>query len=493
MKKIGLALACLLPVLIAAAQAPVVKKAPLAVRASSLPASVDNTAQKYFPPLIDQKGGSCAQASAIGYMFTYEMNRLLDRDASASAAYRFSYQYTYNFVNDGEDNGSFGWDGLSIASANGIITEADWPSSSASSFRWASGYEKYFNGIRYKVKSFEMIDIDKWDDLAQVKQFLYDRGEEGRPGGIVVFSTKASNWKMDNNYTGPSTTDYHTILTALATEGGHALTIAGYDDLVEFTTPSGEVSKGAFIVVNTWGSYSHDNGRFYLPYWFFFNNAGSAYLSPYVTTVEPKYEEPKIVFKVGVECDSRNDLSFKLGVSDKASDTTPKQSMQVRIADYQGGDYPMQGSWWPSDIEFGFDFSAYASTVDAIEHPSYFLTVARNKRGSQAATVARLTAVSVYDYRSGSTPVVHTYDLPEPVDLSGGDNVFSLSTVPPAKTSYSPVEWLNKQSRQPVAAPLVVRTADGKFAKVRLSDYDRTAGTIRIKFVYNPNGGRNLQ
>ncbi len=89
--------------------APVVRKAPMRV-SSDLPVSVDNSLNKYFPPLIDQKGGSCAQASAIGYMFTYEINRLLDRDASATPANRFSYQYTYNLVNEGKDNGSFGWD-----------------------------------------------------------------------------------------------------------------------------------------------------------------------------------------------------------------------------------------------------------------------------------------------------------------------------------------------------------------------------------------------
>ena len=55
---------------------------PAVLRAQeSIPASVDNSKLKYFPPLINQIGGSCAQASYIGYMFTYEMNRLLDRDA----------------------------------------------------------------------------------------------------------------------------------------------------------------------------------------------------------------------------------------------------------------------------------------------------------------------------------------------------------------------------------------------------------------------------
>ena len=77
----------------AGAQVPIVQRSALRV-SSELPQSVDNSLSKYFPPLIDQKGGSCAQASAIGYMYTYEMNRLLDRDASAYPANRFSYQYT---------------------------------------------------------------------------------------------------------------------------------------------------------------------------------------------------------------------------------------------------------------------------------------------------------------------------------------------------------------------------------------------------------------
>ena len=76
-----------------------------------LPPFVDNSANKYFPPIIDQSGGSCAQASSIGYVFTYEMNRYLDRDASASPANRFSYQFIWNLVNDGVDQGGFAEDG----------------------------------------------------------------------------------------------------------------------------------------------------------------------------------------------------------------------------------------------------------------------------------------------------------------------------------------------------------------------------------------------
>ena len=78
----------------------------------NIPDGVDNSKLIYFPPLISQIGGSCAQASYIGYMFTYEMNRLLNRNASETKDNQFSYLYTWNFINGGIDEGSLGTEGL---------------------------------------------------------------------------------------------------------------------------------------------------------------------------------------------------------------------------------------------------------------------------------------------------------------------------------------------------------------------------------------------
>lgn len=84
-----MAIASIRKTIIAVAAFLVLGAGAVSVRAQeSMPAGVDNSKLKYFPPLINQIGGSCAQASYIGYMFTYEMNRLLDRDASASKDYQ---------------------------------------------------------------------------------------------------------------------------------------------------------------------------------------------------------------------------------------------------------------------------------------------------------------------------------------------------------------------------------------------------------------------
>ena len=170
---------------------------------TGLPVSVDNSTSRHFPPIFNQRGGSCAQASSIGYMFTYEMNSLLDRDASTPEN-RFSYMYTWNLVNDGKDEGSFQFDGLQMSTSNGIMTEADFPVNfPLYQFKWASGFEKYLNAMHYKGDNFINLEITDTTSLLEVKQYLYNKGEAGRKGGVLTFSSQATGWKFNTSYSGP--------------------------------------------------------------------------------------------------------------------------------------------------------------------------------------------------------------------------------------------------------------------------------------------------
>ena len=474
---------------------PVVRAERMSV--GELPEAVDNSLSDHFPPLINQIGGSCAQASYIGYMYTYEMSRILDRKPAESGDYRFSYLYTWNFINGGEDVGSFGYDGLSIAMSNGVMTEADYPKTTSTyTYYWASGYDKYYRAMCNRIKCFKLIDVDTPEGIEQVKRYLYDHGQEGSKGGVVTFSSKATNWKFNDYYSGPSRTGYKSLLTELATEGGHAMTIVGYDDLVEFNAPDGTLSKGAFIVVNTWGGWSHDNGRFYLPYWFFLNrnsNDGSM-LSRDVCTVEPEYRKPKICFRVTIDCDARNNLSFNLGVSEMKG-KYPKVEYKMGIADYQGGPYNMCGRYASSTIEFGFDFSSALKFVDETNELSYYFIVNRNSKDGKKASFATLKKLSVLDYREDENhPREYTLDVPASgLEIKAGNNVFRIDTVRPKEVSRSPIEWISSRTGKPLTSPIVLRTAKGKYAKMRVLEYDKEAGTMRIKYVYSVSGDTDLQ
>ena len=89
-----------------------------------------------------------------------------------------------------------------------------------------------------------------------------------------------------------------------------------------------------------------------------------------------------------------------------------------------------------------------------------------------------------HDYRDGEDdPVVLTAELPEDTEIRNGTNWYALKTTEPETTSASPVEWLQADG-QPLKATFIVRTADGGYAKVRFSEYDRKNGKINLRYVY---------
>lgn len=107
-----------------------------------LPPSINLSQSKHFPPLINQQGDSCAQASGIGYLFTYEMNRLRDTDVSAAPDNRFSYLYAWNMINEGEDQGDFVPQGLYWVLRTGMMIESDYGPSEYHVNKWTSGYDR---------------------------------------------------------------------------------------------------------------------------------------------------------------------------------------------------------------------------------------------------------------------------------------------------------------------------------------------------------------
>jgi hypothetical protein len=438
---------------------------PLTVNGQELPQYVDNSTNKYFPPVIDQHGGSCAQASSIGYVFTYEMNRYLDRDASASPANRFSYQFIWNLVNDGIDQGGFAEDGLFVAMRSGAMTEEDFSTLTTYDFTWPSGFEKYRNALRYRVSRF----VEFQRDVDVYKQYL--AGSDGKPGGILSFAGNCYGWNMVSNYDGPSGTGYRSLVTSLPNDGAHAMTIVGYDDLVSYTDASGVKHDGAFIVVNSWGTSVHDRGRFYYPYDFFRDDTVLArVLSDDAITAEVKYQEPKILYKLTIDYTSRNDLAYNIGATDKVSADVPDNYYLQTGMSNKGGDHYMRGTYDKAPLEFALDLTDHIPSSNP-DYCRYFLKIVRSAKGKEKGT-GSLKALSVIDYRSG-TPVEYKYKGSLPQTLVDGENWFSIGLVPLYNLSCSPV-------RVVTGSPLYMKTASGTKAKVVLS---RTGLNAKLKYT----------
>ena len=459
-----------------------------------LPPSVDNSVSVHFPPVINQKGGSCAQASGIGYMFTYEMNRYLNRCAADGDANLFSYLFTWNFLNGGNDEGGFVDQGLNIAVKYGVMTEADYGYGSAGQYKWASGYDKYLNAMRYRGRCLYDFPSLAEQDLYLIKSYLYDK-KDGLPGGgVLTFSTMSRNWKINDSYAGPSHTGYHSVLTGLATEGSHALTVAGYDDAVVYTDKDGNEHKGAFIVVNSWGRSMHDNGRFYLPYYFFLNRGdkhAESLLSSSMTGVDVRIHEPKLVYKIKMDYSSRDDMSFIVGAGDGDA-THPRDRHTSVVFLNQGGDYPMQGAYpGNGEIEIALDYTEYLPSEDYL-HDKYFLNIVRSQRGNKSGE-GSVSNISLLDYRESGGPREYVCRDAGSMHLKWGENLFEISTRPLMIISANHHRLFNKDGEIEHDKTNVIRTATGNYTKMRVVGYDRTTGRITIEYRYNNNGNRRFE
>ena len=445
-------------------------KAEKQLTSNGLPPAVDNSTLKYFPPVLDQLGGSCAQAAGIGYMFTYEVNRLLDRDASASPANRLSYQFAWNLLNGGEDQGGFVDQGLQLARTYGMMTEEDYGKHFL--FKWVSGYEKYLRAMHYRADKIYTYE----DSVPLMKRYLYDKGDGSSTGGILTFSGQATGWTFDSHYDAPSLTGYHSLLTSLATYGSYAMTIVGYDDTVSYTDAEGRRHDGAFIVVNSWGNYWQDNGHFYLPYDFFRDpEVKNIQLSDNVEGVSVKTYEPQIVLKIKLDYSSRDDLRYALATTDDFSRTAPREQHALNIFSNQGGDLPMTGPTFGSVLEFALDMTPYAKDTDQ----KYFLNIMRTLGGKQKGS-GQLLALSAIDYRSGQ-PVEYPYRDSLPASLVNGYNYFAIPLHPRFTVSASPLRYTDKTGSL-TDDTYLIRTAKGHHAKVRFSTPDEQNHTITIRY-----------
>ena len=71
---------------------------------AALPDHVNNAQLKFFPPIINQDGGSCAPASRICYMLAYELNAFRNADGKRPEnRYPSHFVWLHTYGNSGKD------------------------------------------------------------------------------------------------------------------------------------------------------------------------------------------------------------------------------------------------------------------------------------------------------------------------------------------------------------------------------------------------------
>ncbi|NLK94267.1 MAG: hypothetical protein GX275_03600 [Clostridiales bacterium] len=254
------------------------------------PTSVDNSKEKYFPPIVTQVGGSCVFYANTYYLFTYQYNKANNTAANCDEnimSPKFTFNFNSSYENYAKSKDFRGTDYIGRFFGIPSIAEVPIGDGVATSDNYFSDLHAEENiwkdAIKHRVKdtySFSIEDdenpdtpIESYNDssLNGIKYVLAE-------GNIVTFGTDIDSfnyYRIEDNssFTGNKKYAGQYIVPYCAkadTVGGHQMTIVGYDDDIWYDINGDGVAqdaeKGALKIANSWGDDYRNDGFVWVSY-----------------------------------------------------------------------------------------------------------------------------------------------------------------------------------------------------------------------------------
>lgn len=203
---------------------------------NELPESVD-LSNRMPSPGNQRSQGSCV-GWAVGYALKSYQEGIEEQWPLITPNTQFSPAWIYNQINNGQDNGSLPSDALKLIVEKGAATLSTMP---YSQYDFTSSPSPL---AIYEASKFKAVGYQAINSLAAAKAALVNR----QP--IVI------GLELYSSFFGLS--GANSVYSSVGIEeGGHAVTITGYDD---------NKFGGSFKVINSWGLDFGDKGYFWLPY-----------------------------------------------------------------------------------------------------------------------------------------------------------------------------------------------------------------------------------
>ncbi len=380
------------------------------------PDKVNNSESEAFRSIFNQQGSSCAQASSIGYVFTYEINTLRGLTADTEEN-QYPYSYAYNFVNGGSGNsGSMPNQGFDLAVKTGIPNADVYGGFGLGEHdRWVSGYDVYLNGMANRASEQFTIKVDTEAGINTMREWLHNHGDGSEDGGCLVFCYNSSGCNTVSLASGTPEEGMKAI-TSFGDGGGHAVTIAGYNDSVRYdyngdgqytnnldingdravTVEDWEI--GAVIMVNSWGTSFGNSGKIYVMYRLCAESDGMWSQKVYGMKTGEETVTPHLTYKATVEHGDRNLIRITAGIANDVNATTPEETISFsRAFNYCGGSYEMGGESGPSSIEIGLDVSPLVTMMSSSQAKLFLQIDSKGGTG-------KVAKFSIIDYL-GTSPV----------------------------------------------------------------------------------------
>ena len=363
--------------------------------AVKLPAKVNLAKSKYFPDIFEQYGWSCNQSSSIGYLLTYELNRLRNADGGLPEN-RYSPLYVWNFLNSASySKGVSYFDSWEIIKAGGAPNEIDFPNNPDLKF-WMSGYDRYYRAMQNRVLKNWSLPVGTPEDLLVLKRYLFDHFDGSKFGGMANFQIASGGMNVSklprNSYD-----EGAAYITTFGTYVGHSLTIVGYNDSIrldrnddgEYTNnidsngdhvvDLNDFEKGALIVANTWGKGWGDNGFAYVPYHLLalYGWEGGLWNKSVHIVEAAKTIDPILTLRAELSHSCRSNTRIMAGVANDPNATEPEHILEFPMFNYQGAQVPFYSNERPDTTRFelGLDISPLADFIETDGPVRIFLIV----------------------------------------------------------------------------------------------------------------------
>jgi len=404
---------------------PVLDRFPV-LKSSDLPYFLDNSALPYYRPIYEQVAAECSQVSAIGYNFTYEINRLRDLPSDDSAN-QYPPHFMFNFSHDGT-----GWWGVSYFNSFEILKTLGCPTvetyggmSAGGNHRWMSGYDDYLSAMSNRISEAYQIKVGTIEGLMTLKHWLHNHLDGSEIGGVASFYSNAP-WNMHPLPEGTPEGGKQ-VIPYWGGIPAHAMTITGYNDSIRWDyNEDGQYTNhldinddgvvdlrdweiGGLIFADGWdgGINFGDSGKCYMMYKTLADEVWEGGIwDNAVHVVDVKsIEKPKLTAKIKLNHDMRGMLRIRCGVSSNTNDTLPEYSIGFPVFNFQGGNHYMQGGTdleENKNIEFGLDITPLLGLFDDNNFKQFYLMV--EERDLESLGSGYIESFSVIDY-TGSEPV----------------------------------------------------------------------------------------
>ena len=441
--------------------------------ASGRPDHVHNGLNRHFPPVFNQDGGSCGSASRISYMFSYELAAYRNLDGKDPHNYYPSHFVWLHTNSPGQGKDEFVTKvGVPSAATYGGQTYSSlfgYQEETYNDFGWMQGYDKWYEAMHNRMlqpTNFP-VSVGTEEGREAVKNWLWNHnGDDSfHAGGICgIGVASGGNWQdipktANNESIGVAGMKY---VKAWGTQVDHALTIVGYDDRVEFDLDGDGVygepeadELGAWIIVNSWGTWWCNGGFVYCPYAY----AGSAFRSdgtfnkqwwqPEIYKVRKDYR-PLRTIKLEMDYSRRSEIALSAGVSADLDATEPEKTVSFIHFTYAGDggngnvqpapEVPMLGRWADGKLhtepmEFGYDLTDLSNGYDMSQPLKYFFIVDTRSWAEGKGTIHN---ASIIDYRFDELGVETPFAIGEGVEVRNAGEKTIISVIVQGSGYYKP-------------------------------------------------------